>query len=1364
MSVVRKLLIQGIRSVDPENQVVIEFYTPLTIIVGQNGCGKTTIIESLKYVTTGELPPNSKGGAFIHDPKLLGENEVKAQVKLRFRDTQQRSMTCVRSMLLTQKKATVTQKTLEGVLSIDDTASKDKNSHSVKNSELDTLLPQYLGVSKAVLENVIFCHQEESNWPLSEPSNLKKRFDEIFAAVGYTKALDKLKAFRKDQSVDIRLLRGELKHLEEKKAKSERVRIEHEQSMVSIHKYRERIENIQQQEALVTSQIDALAGQLQEFMRLQTAVEGLKMNLEQKIASYKEIEANTNVLTVSDEELERMNSEVSRQIGSQEGDLESKRAEHNSLRKLIDELQDAISTTQEDIGHLRAVQDNLETKIAGRADTVKDLCVAFEIAIDVSQDKEQQARECACALETLLSGIETERAAMRQRSEETEQKLQADIDATQTEIFGFANAAKVNEQQIAANLEQIRSLEQKRSSIRIDSAKEKALEEEMAAMTKQLELAQAKSSSDAYNESAKQKRMELSGVIDEIERLNTEISRNNRQADVRAKLSLEKKSLEDKNKQRETLLNTESLDSYATSGQAFACERERTSAISAAIEAKKLAIADCSTRSKSAYDSLTSCKLRLKLARQSYEDQAKDIGQKTERIRAVCDPAQFDEIYADAQSEMHELMEEAGQWKSVSSMYKAYIKKIESDHSCPVCQRGWSNQDDENRIVNKLKIDYTSAPTELIKTESDIRDCQRRLDELANLKTSVQDVRHWNERGKSELDSQIKELAAKEEQLSTEADDAECEGVALADDLEKITGHLEVSQKLAQLDEAVSASRALIEQLEHELQATGSTKTIDELQAEVTKCQYQESAIRRELDRLSQEHALQQNEVVIRQDSIRNLQKKLDQFKQQQSEHESISQRIVELETANAENTTSAKELRLKAEELAPQLEQNQKHLAEFRTKMRSEESEVDQRARKVMQSRDRLKLISDEIKQVQASLRCEPGNDEYPDRLAMANAKRESLKEQEAANKQKLAAVDMALQESDRLAVKLSAKQRELSDNIRLRANLSEQERIKAELKTAQESQANLESQLSQIYDDNVDDAASAASDEEVDLISGVSRKRRHRGGNGDQVVAKRRGNGGARLQERRDVLNAKLSELTNKRAGLQGEVKQLEDQEKRLARELSTEYKNVDELHKNQLVQCRTEEIANSDAEKFTKALDAAIMRYHSLKMQDINKIIRELWLNTYQGNDIDTIEIRSEIEGARSTRSHNYRVVMIKGGNAIDMRGRCSAGQKVLACLIIRMALAETFSANCGILALDEPTTNLDQENIDSLAHSLARIIKTRQGQRNFQLIVITHDETFMQLLGRSEYADYYWRVLKDDNQCSVFVRRPIAGCEE
>lgn len=66
------------------------------------------------------------------------------------------------------------------------------------------------------------------------------------------------------------------------------------------------------------------------------------------------------------------------------------------------------------------------------------------------------------------------------------------------------------------------------------------------------------------------------------------------------------------------------------------------------------------------------------------------------------------------------------------------------------------------------------------------------------------------------------------------------------------------------------------------------------------------------------------------------------------------------------------------------------------------------------------------------------------------------------------------------------------------------------------------------------------------------------------------------------------------------------------------------------------------------------------------------------------------------------------MLKDQVEMDMRGRCSAGQKVLASIIIRLALAESFGTNCGILALDEPTTNLDRDNIQALAVALAEYV--------------------------------------------------------
>jgi DNA repair protein RAD50 len=41
------------------------------------------------------------------------------------------------------------------------------------------------------------------------------------------------------------------------------------------------------------------------------------------------------------------------------------------------------------------------------------------------------------------------------------------------------------------------------------------------------------------------------------------------------------------------------------------------------------------------------------------------------------------------------------------------------------------------------------------------------------------------------------------------------------------------------------------------------------------------------------------------------------------------------------------------------------------------------------------------------------------------------------------------------------------------------------------------------------------------------------------------------------------------------------------------------------------------------------------------------------------------------------------MVNGGVEMDMRGRCSAGQKVLACLIIRLALAGEDSLPCSTM---------------------------------------------------------------------------------
>ncbi|KAG7234852.1 hypothetical protein INR49_003873 [Caranx melampygus] len=121
--------------------------------------------------------------------------------------------------------------------------------------------------------------------------------------------------------------------------------------------------------------------------------------------------------------------------------------------------------------------------------------------------------------------------------------------------------------------------------------------------------------------------------------------------------------------------------------------------------------------------------------------------------------------------------------------------------------------------------------------------------------------------------------------------------------------------------------------------------------------------------------------------------------------------------------------------------------------------------------------------------------------------------------------------------------------------------------------------------------------------------------------------------------------------------------------------------------MIVMRTTELVIKDLDLYYKALDQTIMKFHSMKMDEINKIIRDLWRSTYRGQDIEYVEIRSDVD-----------------------------------------------------------------EN---------SIIKSRSRQRNFQLLVITHDEDFVELLGRSSYIEHFYRIRKNQDQNSEITKCSISS---
>lgn len=98
-----------------------------------------------------------------------------------------------------------------------------------------------------------------------------------------------------------------------------------------------------------------------------------------------------------------------------------------------------------------------------------------------------------------------------------------------------------------------------------------------------------------------------------------------------------------------------------------------------------------------------------------------------------------------------------------------------------------------------------------------------------------------------------------------------------------------------------------------------------------------------------------------------------------------------------------------------------------------------------------------------------------------------------------------------------------------------------------------------------------------------------------------------------------------------------------------------------KNQLSDWRRACIYETTAECDPDVSDTFYTSDHQKTAQWVNVSV---WSSPRVSSaDIEYIEIRSEVEErSERRRSYNYRVVMMRGDADVNMRGRCSAGQKV------------------------------------------------------------------------------------------------------
>jgi DNA repair protein RAD50 len=1315
MSSIYKLSISGIRSFSDETQETIQFGKPLTLIVGTNGSGKTTIIECLRYATTNELPPNTKTGAsFINDPSLHSSNETKAQIKLAFQNTKKINLILSKSLMASKnpRTKTISFKTKENQLMA--IHHGEKQTISSKIADIENLIPQHLGVSKAILNYVIFCHQDESLWPISESAVLKKKFDEIFDSSKFIKILDSIKGITKDINSDIKLINNNVEHL-----KNDKIRAVNKRQSIKVLETQIRDNKLIMDE--LQGKIDELTKNLQniytsnqDYERTISKLESLQQDKKNMTKNIESIKLTTELLNKPKDQLlddlnnfENVLAEQMKKVSILEDEIKLKSEE-------LTESRDSMNVKLKEFGFL----ENSHNKNIENLKKKEEMISKFKEKLDVSNIEEFDNK-----LNLELSLLNGRYSAKKESYDNILNEI-----SKNREDMKFSHSKEIQHleymnKDVKSLTSKIAELESRYVSITGNQTKLITLKEQLLSKEETLEKIKSLSEIANLNQLIDKESKSMNLLEVELEDTQNKLQITRLNNDIISKVhvfeDMNKSAKRELNVAFENIKNIIHADSKDTLVDQYFDEVKNIEKVinksRAELETKKFR----KSKLKINYENNLAEERRLRSALDDINKKYKELQLNYQSVYGdSLDIETYDSTLNNVENDYNE---EFADFKDIQFLFAfntRAIKSAEKKQICYLCRRKFDDNDPHQREqlpkFIELLQNRNSELSSKVGMEQALNKKETVLNKLRDFKSSA--LKFLELKNKTIPD--LVKVIAEDKDLISKYDD-EMEAIEL-DLTEKKT----YFNKLKNLEQdisifkhqssTVSDTNEQINRLNDKLSDQGllnmSSEDLEKLNKEIyTKLKNLRSLV--ESLKLDREMKQKRNN---------ELENDINQLK--------LSINELELKSVDKVNIEKAvEEARIQITDINKNIEISKYKTKEFEEKI----TELDNDYQSQLSNKDNA------LNEIQVEI---DGFEQIKSHFAKINDEINSFAENDIENKFMDCKVKISNQqkEIEKLNKSINEKNNELKKLEAIASDSSNQER-------------NIRSNLNLI--------------QFVEELNSIQREI-------DQLDTKQ-------AYAQRDEYLLKTSKLQETQKEYQkefatklGETSQLERQMKDIYSEIDRDYKDIDSKYTKEYSKLQTKLAMATDLTTLYKATDNGVMEFHQTQMFKINNIIDELWKKTYTGNDVETIKIKADPIAAKKTttttasnnRSYNYRVVMIKNGTELDMRGRCSAGQKVLASIIIRIALAECFCLNFGMIALDEPTTNLDDENVESLAKALHAIIQERSAQRNFQLIIITHDEKFLRCMNAVDFTDHYYRVMRNERLNSTINKVSIATVTE
>jgi DNA repair protein RAD50 len=1151
---------------------------------------------------------------------------VLAQVKLSFKGISGAKLVVTRSLQLTVKKTTRQQKSLEAqLLMIKD---GERTTISSRVAELDQIMPQYLGVSEAILDSVIFCHQDESLWPMSEPGVLKKRFDEIFAAMKYTKAIDNIKALRKAQGTEL------VKH----KMFEDQFKID-----------KDRGERAEKQSLALQSEIEKLREQSEQLNKdMQVALENAREKHQQGVSFLGIIndlntkreraalrQQDVNDLRKDLEELPESDDWLKSTLAQYEEQMTRYRSEeqiyHDQYRELQEEIHQArkrLAGKLAEQGQFQAQKENHERQIELRSSLVREAARihamrGYDGDLDDNQIREFMERVSKLSIEKARERERVQRAIDDELSHI--RALFADLENRRSIRTQDKVIAK---QTIAANDKKIYAIQNEVDEINIDEGAKAVLDLSLKDLKDRLQKIVAGFENAAWDSQLHTENARLRDLEEENERLNNELVSNTRLASSRAQLEFVKKELKDRQRSLDTMIAAHGEKISSTIGsnwQIVTLEQE----FQAILDQKSRALANAQRQRDGTSRELEQIEFKLSTTRDARKKKAAEM--------KTCQDVVLNSIFIDGQrlsttddylTEMATLESDRDTLKSdvenfthLNTFFNKCIIVAEQQGKCRLCDRKFAEAREKSSAITKLRQrlaedNRAALAAELQKVEDDLNAAQAARSQYeAYIRLSDVEIPALDKDLKRNEDQRVNLLASLEDQ------DAIVRGEESAK--REVESLSKTISTIVRYSSEISSFDAQVMTLSMQHNSSVNSLSLEEIQERLAACGEQTRGLKAKIAKITSEKDRTKSLINILELEVRDVASKLTHANHEMEKKQGHLSRIQDLKENSRTQHDSIRRAEVDLDALSPQI-----------SKIKAQESDVQQ------SGRDKVKAINDESSRLSDTVNKLRDADNAikayleNDGLGRLTACQRSIKSIEQDIARAEGEVSQITSKANRVKEQLNNSERNkrtISDNLKFRQNLHE-------LEVLHEQIAELESRN--------------ATEDYNRLASEAQRfEMRHQ----------------RLLAERGPIL---------------GTMRAKDDELQRLLTEWETDYKDAARKYREAHIKVETTKAAIDDLGRYGTALDQAIMKYHSMKMEEINRIAGELWQSTYQGTDVDTILIRSDVENASNKRNFNYRVCMVKQDAEMDMRGRCSAGQRVLASIIIRLALAECFGVNCGV----------------------------------------------------------------------------------